>query len=160
MTEVVTPEVDIFAGAKEIKPGKFNFGKVGDYIVGYFHSVKEVDTDSGRARIYNIKACSGQYHNTDTSFDANGNKVVTVDEAVTKLDENVLYPVWGKAVDKAGQIDDFLKVVKLNQKVAIQLKEFKPSKKKGYSPLKIYKTMAWPEFDPESEESLVETAGL
>ena len=153
-------ELDPFAGSKEVTPGKFTFGKIGDYIIGYFNSVKEIDTQNGRSKLYEIKATNGQYHNSVTSFDANGNKQVKVDEEATVLETGAFYPVWGKKVSDPGQLDNFFHNIKFGQKIGVQLKELKPSKTAGYSPLKIYKTNVFPEIDPESPEAMIKEAGM
>ena len=145
---------DPFAGGKEIKPGKFSFGKIGDHVVGYFNAVQEVDTANGRKKLYEIKVVSGQYHNSETTNDPNGNKVVTIDEAPTVLEAGDYVNIWGRA-----DLDKFFQKAKFGQKVGVQFKEIKPSTKKGYSAFKVLKTVLFNEFDNSMEEA-VEEVGL
>lgn len=140
---------DPFAGSKEVKPGKFTWGKVGDYIIGYFTSSKEIDTPNGRSKIYEIKGITGEYHFSEKKADENGNMVVNVDKETTQIEAGNYYGVWGGKVSDPKQLDEFFKKVKFGQKIGIQLKEKKPNKNPSYSPTNIFTTRMWDEQDPD-----------
>jgi hypothetical protein len=142
---------DPFAGSKEIKPGKFAWGKPGDFIIGYFTSSQEVDTENGRKKLYEIKAIQGQYHEVENSTDPSGNKVVKVAETATKLEPGDFYNIFGR-----DDLDKFFQKAKIGQQVGLQFKDIQPSKKKGYSAFKIIKTAIWDVMMPSDEDVVAE----
>lgn len=143
---------DLFSGSKEVKPGKFNWGKVGDFIIGYFVGSQEIETENGLRKLYEIKAVQGLYHEVENTSDENGNKIVKVSPESISLEVGEFYNVWGR-----DDIDKFFHKVKIGQKVGLQFKEVLPSKKKGYSPFKVIKTALWDEFDKTDEEIVAES---
>lgn len=133
---------DVFDGAQEVKPNQVSFGKKGDYIIGYFTESKVITTSNGDTKLYELKGIQGEYHSTETTDDGNGNKVIKVDEKPTKINEGEFYSVWGKQA-----IDDLMSKSRLGQKVGIRFEEAIPSKKKGNSAFKVFKTVMWDEYD-------------
>lgn len=134
---------DVFDGAQEIAPSQVSFGKKGDYIIGYFTGSKEVTTNNGDTKLYELKGIQGEFHVSSSSNDDNGNKITTVADKATPVVVGDFYSIWGGK----SAIDDLFKKVRLGQKVGVRFEEALPSKKKGNSPFKVMKTVMWDEYD-------------
>lgn len=134
---------DVFAGGQEVKPNQVSFGKIGDFIIGYYTGHKEITTDRGVTKLYELKGILGEYHNVETTSDENGNKQVKVDANATKVEAGDYFNVWGGK----DAIDSLFAKSKLGQKVGVRFEEAIPSKKKGNSPFKVFKTVMWDEYD-------------
>ncbi len=132
-------------GGKEIKPNRVSFSKIGDYVIGYFSGSKKVNTANGEATLYELKGVMGEYHNAETTSDANGNKVIKVDEQATPVEAGEYYTVFGGKQS----VDDGFRKAKLGQRVGIKFKEAIASKKAGNSAFKVMSFKVWEEFDPE-----------
>jgi len=125
-------------GGTEVTSQAVTFGKAGDFIKGTYVGSKNVETDLGPTILYEIKGDVGSFHNVD-------GKKNPVEPAV-KVEKGVFYNVWrGK---EGSVISDLFKKSKLGDIVAIQFKEEKESKTKGYAPFKVYKVM---QFGPDAE---------
>jgi len=151
---------DPFEGAREVKPSRIAFAKVGDYVIGYYNNKKIVDFESGPTPVYEIKGILGQFHTAKTTTDENGNKVVKVDEPAVNIDAGDYYTlIGGKDV-----VDGLFKKAKLGQKVGVRFKEAKPSKKPGFAAFKVFEVFMWDEQDPDfmgaSAEDMVEDSGI
>lgn len=134
-------------GGVEVASQAVTFGKPGDFIKGTYTGVKQVKTDLGPTLLFEIKGDVGSYHNVD-------GKKNPVEPAVT-VTKGVFYNVWrGK---EGSVIDDLFKKSKFGDIVAIQFKEEKESKTKGYAPFKVYKVMQFgrdPEYMGESADAV------
>ena len=134
-------------GGTEVASQAVTFGKPGDFIKGTYTGFKEVKTDLGPTILYELKGDVGSYHNVD-------GKKNPVEPAVNVV-KGVFYNVWrGK---EGSVIADLFKKCKLGEIVAIQFKEEKESKTKGYAPFKVYKVMQFgkdPEYMGESAEAV------
>lgn len=134
---------DPFASGKEVRQNQVAFNKLNDYVIGYFVGSKDITTDRGITKLYEVKGAEGAFHNAVTTTDENGNKLVTVDKDSTKIEPGDFYTIWGGK----DSIDDLFKKVKLGQKLGLRFEEAIPSKKKGNSPFKVFKTVMWDEYD-------------
>lgn len=136
-------------GGTEVASQAVTFGKPGDFIKGTFTGSKHVDTNLGPTVLYELKGDVGTYHNVD-------GKKNPIEPAVTVV-KGVFYNVWrGK---EGSAIDDLFKKAKLGDVVAIQFKEEKESKTKGYAPFKVYKVMQFgkdPEYMGEDSSAVQE----
>ena len=134
-------------GGQEVVSQTVTFGKPGDFIKGTYTGSKPVKTDLGPTILYEIKGDVGSYHNVD-------GKKNPVEPAVT-VAKGAFYNVWrGK---EGSIIDGLFKKAKLGEIVAIQFKEEKESKTKGYAPFKVMKIMQFgkdPEYMGESTEAV------
>lgn len=136
---------DPFAGGQDVKPNQVSFGKKGDFIIGYYSDKKDIQTDRGTTYLYQLVGIEGAFHNTETTSDENGNKVIKVDEKPTTVNKGEYYSVWGGK----DAIDDLFKKASQYQKVGIRFEDAIPSKKKGNSPFKVMKAVMWDEhWDP------------
>ena len=118
-------------GGVEVQSQAITFGKTGDFIKGTYTGSKDVKTDLGPTVLYEIKGDVGSYHNVD-------GKKNPVEPAVAIV-KGEFYNVWrGK---EGSIIADLFKKSKLGDIIAIQFKEEKESKTKGYAPFKVYKVM-------------------
>lgn len=136
---------DPFEGGQDVKPNQVSFGKKGDFIIGFYSGKKDIQTDRGTTYLYEVIGEQGHYHNSETTQDDNGNKVVKVDEKPTPVEKGEYYTVWGGK----DAIDDLFKKASVHQKVGIRFEDAIPSKKKGNSPFKVMKTVMWDEhYDP------------
>lgn len=137
---------DAFDGAQEIAPSQVSFGKKGDYIIGYFTGSKDITTNNGDTKLYELKGIQGEFHVSSSTNDENGNKVVTIAKEPTVIAAGDYYSVWGGK----SAVDDLFKKVKIGQKVGVRFEDAIPSKKKGNSPFKVMKTVMWDEMDTSS----------
>ena len=118
---------------QEVKASIVSWGKVGDVIEGTLTdvSIREVqDQVKGlvKKKVYEIRADSGQYHETD-------DKKNPIEPPVI-CNSGDYFKVWGgKDV-----IDDPMRKAKLGQKVKMIFAEEGEPKKKGYSGFKLIKT--------------------
>jgi hypothetical protein len=135
---------DAFDGAQEIAPSQVSFGKIGDYIIGYYTGHKDITTSNGDTKLYELKGIQGEFHITTNEDDGNGNKIVKVAKDATPITVGDYFNVWGGK----SAIDDLFKKVKIGQKVGVRFEEAIPSKKKGNSAFKVFKTVMWDEMDP------------
>lgn len=131
----------------EVASQAVTFGKPGDFIKGTYTGSKNVNTNLGPTVLYELKGDVGVYHNVDS-------KKNPVEPAVSVV-KGVFYNVWrGK---EGSTISDLFKKAKLGDIVAIQFKEEKESKTKGYAPFKVMKVMQFgkdPEYMGESAEAV------
>jgi len=134
---------DVFEGAQEIAPSQVSFGKVGDYVIGYYQGHKVITTSNGDSKLYELKGIQGEFHVTTNGDDGNGNKVTTVAKEPTKISVGDFYTVWGGK----SKIDDLFAKAKLGQKVGVRFEAAIPSKTKGHSAFKDFKTVMWDEYD-------------
>lgn len=135
---------DPFEGGQEVAPSQVSFGKIGDYIIGYFSGSKDITTDRGITKLYELKGVQGEFHVTTNKDDGNGNKIVEVAKDATPITKDDFFNVWGGK----DAIDDMFKKAKIGQKVGVRFEEAIPSKKKGNSAFKVFKTVMWDEMDP------------
>lgn len=151
---------DPFAGGKVLKPNRVSWGKVGNYIIGYFTSSKMVQTSNGNAMLYELKGILGQYNEIQNEDDGNGNKLVKVVEPAVDVVAGDYYTVFGGK----DSIDSLFKKAKLGQKVGLKFSKATPSKTKGNSAFKTIETALWDENDPDymgaSAEDMVEASGI
>jgi len=144
-------EADPLAGGKEMTTQQCSFGKVGDFIKGTYTNKKVVDTQRGKNVLYELKVIIGTYHEIDPETKKG------VDPA-KEVVAGGFYTVWGGKQ----AIDDLFARSKLGDIVALQFKDSVPSKTKGNSPFKIFKTLTFgrdPEyFGQDSTSELEETA--
>lgn len=136
---------DAFEGAKVLKPNRVTWGKVGNYIIGYYYGSKVVDTNNGKATIYELKGLMGEYNELETTDDGNGNKLTKVLEPAIAVEAGDFYNLFGGK----DTIDSLFKKSKLGQKVGLRFTKATPSKTKGNSPFKTIETAMWDEVDPE-----------
>ncbi len=132
-------------GGVEVTSQAVTFGKPGNFIKGTYVGSKPVDTDLGPTILYELKGITGSFNNVD-------GKKNPVEPAIS-VEKGVFYNVWrGK---EGSVIADLFKKSKLGDIVAIQFKEEKESKTKGYAPFKVYKVMQFgkdPEYMGESSD--------
>ena len=151
---------DPFDGAKEVKPSRISFAKIGDYVIGYFTNKKIVDFDNGPTPVYELKGVSGIFHTAKNTTDENGNKVVKVDEEPVTVDVGDYYTLIGGKET----IDQLFKKARLGQKVGVRFEAVKPSKKPGYAGFKVFSPFMWDEQDPDfmgqSAEDIVDQVGI
>lgn len=141
---------DPLAGGVELTTQMVGFNKVGDFIRGTYTGKKYVESKD--VHLYEIKGKLGQFHVKDD----NGNVV----ETPVLVEEGEYFNVWGGKTS----IDDLFSKVKFGEEVAIQFKLEQPSKTKGYSPFKVFKTLTFgsdPNYmgeDSNSQSSLLDGA--
>ena len=131
---------DVFDPKNEVKSNWFKFGKVGDKISGTLTGTREIPSQlpgkmGEMVRLFEILADSGSYHMLDE------NKAVI--EPAVEIQSGDFY-----LVSKGPGLDVQMRRAKIGQKVGILFKEVKPSKTKGYNPLKIVKVFLG-EMDPD-----------
>lgn len=143
-------------GGVEVTSQAVTFGKPGDFIKGTYTGVKDVKTDLGPTKLYELKGLVGMYHTVD-------GKKNPVEPAV-KISEGQFYDVWRGR--EGGAIDKLFSRSKLGDIVSIQFKEEQPSKNKGYAPFKVFKTVQYgadPNYAGESSDGIeqaVEESGI
>ena len=121
------------------------FNQVGDFIKGTYTGKKYVA--SKEVNLYEIKGQLGQYHKTDE------NKAVIADPVL--VEAGLFYQVWGGKT----AIDDLFNKAKFGEIVAIKFDSALPSKTKGNSPFKVFKTLQFgPDKDYAGEDSNVQAA--
>lgn len=147
-----TNQADPFADGKDVKPNQVKFSKINDFIIGYYNGHKQVNGQNGVINMYELKGIMGSYHDSETTDDGNGNKLVKVAEEPTLVEEGEYYFIYGGK----GQIDDLFKRAKIGQKVGFRFESTTPAKKAGNSPFKQFKATLWDVFDPgvDIEEAL------
>lgn len=139
---------DPFAGGKEIKPNKVAFNKIGDFIIGYWVGVKDVNGQNGPIKLYELKGIMGSYHEADTTTDPEtGQKIVKVHENAELVEADDYYILYGGK----DQIDGLFKKARIGQKVGLRFESVIPAKKAGNSPFKTFKTTLWDEMDPGTD---------
>lgn len=137
-------ETKEFEGANEVQVSQISFSKVGDIVVGYFTNSKDIVTQNGPSKVYELKGLFGEFHLANTTTDANGNKVTTVKEPGVQVEQGKYYTLFGGKQ----ALDDLFRQSKYGQKVGIKFLEAVPSKVKGHSAFKKFKVVQWNEFDP------------
>jgi hypothetical protein len=147
---------DVFDGAKDVKPNQVSFAKVGDLIAGYFTGHKDVIGKNGPIKLYEVKGLFGSYHGQEITADANGNKIVKVIEPPVEVVQGEYYTIFGGK----DSIDGLFKKAKYGQKVGLRFESATPSKTKGNSPFKVFKTVMWDEIDPDMGASSEETVSV
>ena len=125
-------------GGTEVASQAVTFGKPLDYVKGTFTGSKPVKTDLGMTVLYELKGDVGSFHTVDS-------KKNPVEPPVTVV-KGVFYNVWRGR--EGSVIDELFKKSKLGDIVAIQFKEEKESKTKGYAPFKVFKVLQFGK-DPE-----------
>jgi len=135
---------DPFEGMQEAKANWIKFGKVGDFVKGTLLEVRDtesqfIDQKTGqkkRQKVYDLQVHVGEYHNSDTTNDEAGNKVVKIIEPAVVLNMGEYWSVSGK-----DSIDNQMRNVKPGHIIGFRFAEIKPSKTKGNAPQKIIKVM-------------------
>lgn len=139
-------------GMREAKNNFVKFSKVGDFVKGTLVDTRTMKStlpgkDGHKNTVFEVMVHAGEYHDAESSVDANGNKTVKVSENPTVLNEGDFVTVGakddiapdGKVLNKG--LTDNLRNVKVGQIVAFQFTEIKPSKTPGFAPAKIIKVL-------------------
>lgn len=135
-------------GGTEVTSQAITFGKPLDFIKGTFTGSKDVKTDLGPTKLYELKGIVGSYH----TVDAKKNPV----EPAVAVKTGEFYDVWRGR--EGGAIDKLFSRSNLGDIISIQFKEEQPSKNKGYAPFKVFKTIQFgadPEYAGESSSGLL-----
>ena len=133
--------MDLFNENNQVKSSWVKWGKIGDNIFGTLIDVREINSqfpgkENERVKIYEIKADGGEFHELDDKRNA-------VAEP-TKIVEGEIWNIGGKA-----GIDVQMRRIKVGQKLGIKFTDEKPSKNKGFNPLKIIKVYTDGSIDEE-----------
>lgn len=136
------------AGGTEVTSQAVTFGKPLDFIKGTYTGSKDVKTDLGPTKLYELKGIVGNYHTVD-------GKKNPVEPAVA-VTAGEFYNVWRGREN--GAIDGLFRKSKLGDIIAIQFVEEQPAKTKGYAPFKVFKTMQFgkdPSYAGEDSSGLL-----
>lgn len=122
MPATTKPAVDPLSGGQEMTTQQVGFNQIGDFVKGTYTNKKFVESKG--VNLYELKGKLGIYHK---------------DDAEVSVQPGAFYNVWGGKT----AIDDLFSRSKLGDIVAIQFKDESPSKTKGNSPFKIFKTLTF-----------------
>jgi hypothetical protein len=120
-------------GGTEVTTQMVGFNVVGDFIRGTYTGKKHVETKD--VTLYEIKGELGQFHTKDDNGKINTDP--------TLVEAGAYYQIWGGK----NAIDDLFAKSRFGDVVAVQFKLEQPSKTKGYSPFKVFKTL---QFGPDA----------
>lgn len=130
----------------EVKNSFWKRTKIGDHIIGTLVSVRQIASqlpgkEGEQVNIYEIKADSGECHDTDDK----GN---VIDEPIV-MKEGEIWNIGGGSKESPSIIDNQFRNIKLGQKVKVEYVDDKPPKKKGFNPMKVIKVFTNGKFDEE-----------
>lgn len=120
---------DFFNPNNAVKSQRVTFGKIGDYIKGVLTDIKTIDDQfkpGEKVNIYEILTHVGSFHELDE------NKAPK--EPAIAIEKGEYRNVFGKK-----SIDDQMRKIVVGQIVGLKFTEQKPSKQKGFNPVKIVK---------------------
>jgi len=130
---------DFFSEKNRVKTQWVKFGKIGDFLKGTLTDVREMDSrlpgkEGTKVKVYEFKAHAGEFHDSETTVDENGNKMVKILEPAVVLKPDEIWAVGGKP-----GIDAQMRNVKFGQIFGMRFTDLKPSKNPSFSPQKIIK---------------------
>lgn len=131
----------IYDDQNVVKSVWVKWGKVGDHISGTLIDVREINStlpgkEGTRVKVYELKAAEGEFHNINEQKQP-------IEPAVT-VEAGEIYLIGGKI-----GIDAQMRRIKIGQIVALKFTDEKPSKQKGFNPLKIVKVYSEGVMDTE-----------
>lgn len=140
---------DNYSDSDVVKSPWMKWNKVGDKIYGTLTSVSEreqTNQNTGKSetvKVYEMLTDGGEFHDVDDEKNV-------IKEAV-EIKEGEMWNIGGHFT-----FDPSMKNIRIGQRLKIEFTETKPSKTKGYAPMKIRKVFSQGKMNEEYLDELAE----
>ncbi len=139
---------DNYSESDVVKSPWMKFNKIGDKIYGTLTSVSEREQTSQdgkveKVKVYEILTDGGEFHDVDDEKNV-------IKEAI-EIKEGETWNLGGHYT-----FDPSMKNVRIGQRIKVEFTDTKPSKHKGYSPMKIRKLFSKGEMNEKYLDDLAE----